>query len=323
MIKDLATAGRMIAALPSNARALIEPELPNWLEPRWFTGKTEAMAAAVGANIGWFDLGNDKDFAEVVRIATELKWVFTLLSGVDGLPLAELAARNIVLTNSPGLAAATVSEYVLLGMLSIAKGYRTMVRAQDRHEWLANPPGTAEITGSRALVVGYGAIGQTIEKRLQAFDIAVTVVRRNPSPDGHALGPDEWRARIGEFDWIILAAPATAVTGRMIGARELSAMKPSAVLLNVARGTLIDQDALVASLTKREIAAAFLDVTDPEPLPDDHPLWNLDNAHITMHLSGRSQTGVLERGSRRFLQNLPRIAAGMPPLFQVDLTHGY
>lgn len=314
---------RMIAALPAAARPYLEAHLPDWIEARWFTGKAEALAAGAGASIGWFDLANKEVFAEAVRNATNLKWLFSLFAGVDGLPLADLAARGIVFTNSPGLAAPAVSEYVLLGMLSIAKGYREMVHAQARNEWLANPPGKIELMGSHALLLGYGAIGRMLEERLKAFGVAVTAVRRTPDAGGRALGPDQWRARLGEFDWIILAAPATTETVRMIGASELAAMKKSAVLVNIARGTLVDQEALVMALTRRDIAAAFLDVTDPEPLPPDHPLWSLDNAHITMHMSGRSQTKVLHGASRRFLDNLARYRAGEPLLYQVDLALGY
>lgn len=314
---------RVIAALPHVARPYLESQLPDWVDVRWFHGKDEALVAGVEASIGWFDLGSMEAVTEIVRNAPRLKWLFSLLAGVDGMPLTDLAKRNIVFTNSPGLAAPTVSEYVLLGMLSIAKGYRAMVQAQGRHEWLANPPGTLEIMGTRALVIGYGALGQAIESRLKAFDIAVTVVRRTPDASGHALAPNQWRERLGEFDWVIVVAPATVETIHMFGADEFKAMKQSAVLLNFSRGSLVDQAALVSALQNRDIGGAFLDVTDPEPLPPDHVLWTLDNVHISMHLSGRSQTMAIPRASQRFLENLARFRDGRPLLHQVDLTLGY
>jgi phosphoglycerate dehydrogenase-like enzyme len=216
-----------------------------------------------------------------------------------------------------------VSEYVLLGMLSIAKGYREIIKAEMKHEWLTIPPGKVELMGSSALIVGYGSIGRMIEERLKAFGVTVTVVRRTPVSGEHALGPTQWRARLGEFDWIILTAPATTETTRMVGATELSAMKKTAVLVNVARGSLVDQDALVKTLVQRDIAAAFLDVTEPEPLPADHPLWSLENAHITMHLSGRSRTHEMPLTAKRFLENLHLYCEGKPLLYQVDLQLGY
>ena len=313
----------VIAALPTEARPYLEHQLPTGVEARWFNGKAEALVAGKGATVGWFDIGHRDDFADAVRNATDLKWLFTKLAGVDGLPLEELAARKIIFTNCPGLAAPTVSEYVLLGMLSIAKGYREIIKAEMKHEWLTIPPGKVELMGSSALIVGYGSIGRMIEERLKAFGVTVTVVRRTPVSGEHALGPTQWRARLGEFDWIILTAPATTETTRMIGAAELSAMKKTAVLVNVARGSLVDQDELVKTLVQRDIAAAFLDVTEPEPLPADHPLWSLENAHITMHLSGRSRTQEMPLTAKRFLENLHLYCEGKPLLYQVDLQLGY
>jgi len=208
-----------------------------------------------------------------------------------------------------------------MGMLTVAKGYREVVRGQDRHEWLKDSPGKRELYGSKALILGYGAIGQLVDERLAAFGVEVTKVRRQPGPG--TIGPDEWRARLGEFDWVILAVPATPETERMIGAAELAAMKPEAVLLNIARGAVVDQAALTAALAEKRIHAAFLDVTSPEPLPADDPLWSLDNAHVTMHLSGRAQDKVFVRAAERFLVNLGRYGRGEPLEPLVDYARGY
>jgi len=226
-----------------------------------------------------------------------------------------------VVTNGAGINAITIAEYVVMGMLTVAKGYREVVRAQDRREWLMDSPGKVELYGSNALLLGYGAIGKLIEERLKAFAVDVTVVRR--SPGANTLMPDQWRARLGEFDWVILAVPATPETDGMIGAAELAAMKPSATLINIARGAVVDQDALVTALDTKQIAAAFLDVTTPEPLPADDPLWSLDNAHVTMHLSGRAQDKMFFRSATRFLENLDRWHRGEPVEPRVDLSLGY
>ena len=137
------------------------------------------------------------------------------------------------------------------------------------------------------------------------------------------IAPDQWRARLGEFDWVILAVPATSETEGMIGAAELAAMKTDAVIVNIARGSVIDQPALVDALEKKAIGGAFLDVTTPEPLPADHPLWSLPNAHITMHLSGRAQDKMFVRSGQRFLENLDNYLNGRPlaPIF--DPAKGY
>jgi phosphoglycerate dehydrogenase-like enzyme len=137
------------------------------------------------------------------------------------------------------------------------------------------------------------------------------------------LGPEDWRARLAEFDWVIVAVPATAETDGMIGAGELAAMKPTATLINIARGSVVDQGALVAALQSGGIGHAFLDVTTPEPLPADDVLWTLPNAHVTMHLSGRAQDKMFVRSAERFLENLARWERGEPVGPQVDLARGY
>ena len=311
------------AALTAMIRPYVQGRLPDWLEPRWYASRDEAFAIVPGAEIGWLDFADKVAMSQAITLAKDLKWLNSVYAGVDGFPLPTLTERGVRVTNGVGINALTIAEYVVMGMLSIAKGYRAVVHAQQRHEWLAEAPGTAELLGSRALLLGYGAIGQLIETRLKAFGVEVSVVRRTPDAAGRTLGPDQWRARLGEFDWVILAVPATPETVRMVGAAELAAMKPTAVLLNIARGSVIDQAALVETLKARGIGAAFLDVTDPEPLPPEHPLWGLDNAHVTMHLSGRSQSTMFRRAAQRFLENLARYRAGEPLLHRVDLVLGY
>ncbi|UVO53382.1 D-2-hydroxyacid dehydrogenase [Sphingomonas sp. SUN039] len=309
------------ATLPALVRPLIESRLPDWLTPRWFATKDEAIALAADAEIGWFDFYEKPDMAAAIGHATAMRWLHTLYAGVDGIPLDQLARQGAVLTNGAGTNAVGIAEYVVMGMLSIAKGYREVVRAQDRHEWLQNPPSKVELAGTRALLLGYGAIGQLLLPRLTAFGIEVSVVRRSPGPD--MLGPDDWRPRLGEFDWVILAVPATPETDGMMDAAAIAAMKPGAVLLNIARGSVVDQDSLVEALAAKRIGGAFLDVTTPEPLPPEHQLWSLPNAHITMHLSGQAQEKMFLRGADRFLANLERWHRGEPLEHGVDLQLGY
>ena len=310
-----------LATLPALVRPLVEPHLPDWLEARWFMTSDEAFALAPDAEIGWFDMYEKRDMADAIGRTQRLRWLNSIYAGVDGMPLDHLRALGVSYTNGAGINAITIAEYVVMGMLTVAKGYDDVVRARDRREWLLDSPGKVELAGSKALLLGAGAIGGLIRTRLAAFDVAVTTVRRTPGPGD--LGPDDWRARLGDFDWIILAVPATVETDGMIGAPELAAMKPSAVLANIARGSVVDQDALIAALTSRSIAAAFLDVTTPEPLPHDHPLWTLPNAHLTMHLSGRAQDKMFVRSAERFLANLDRWHRGEPLQNVVDLARGY
>src|SRR5690349_17170957 len=193
------------------------------------------------------------------------------------------------------MTATAVAEFAVMTMLTTAKDFSAVVRAQDRREFLENAPGTRELLGSRALILGRGAIGQAIDRMLQGFGVETETVRRSSG-----VG---WKDRLGKFDWIVLALPGTAETRGLIGAAELAAMKREAVLVNFARADIVDEPALIDALRERRIAAAVLDVTDPEPLPPDHPLWQLDNAHITMHLSGIPTPASLRRAAERFARN--------------------
>lgn len=310
-----------ILAISGLIRPMLEPHLPANLDVRWFMTHEEAMDAVAEAEIGWFDMNDQAAMAETLRAAKKLKWLNSIYAGLDFLPMDVLIERGITVTNGAGINAITIAEYVLMGMLNIAKGYREVVRAQDRHEWLLDSPGKRELAGSKALLLGYGAIGRLIEPRLKAFDVDVTVVRR--SAGENTLGPDEWRARLGQFDWVILAVPSTPETEGMIGAAELAAMNRECVIVNIARGSVIDQPALIQALESKAIAGAFLDVTTPEPLPADHPLWSLDNAHVSMHLSGRAQSKMFIRSGERFLDNLGKYLRGEPVAPVFDPRLGY
>ena len=309
------------AALSAMIRPLVEPRLPEWIEPLWFTSKEQALDFAPQAEIGWFDLNEKEPMIEIARAATNLKWLNSIYAGLDFMPLDILKERGVVVTNGVGINAITIAEYVVMLMLSHAKGYRDVVRAQDRHEWLRDSPGKRELSGERVVLLGMGAIGSLIKTRLEAFDMTVVPVRRSGA-DG-ALRPGEWRQKLGEFDWVVLAVPSTPETKHMIGALELAAMRPNGVLVNIARGDVVDQEALVAALREEKIEAALLDVTDPEPLPQDHPLWELGNAQVTMHLSGRAQTKMFQRSADRFIENLERWHKGDPVQPQLDLELGY
>ena len=310
-------------ALPADLRATIAHRLPDWAVPVWFASREEGLAVASGAEVGWLDLVSRAAMSELIEAATSMRWFNTLYTGLDALPLETMRRRSVVVTNGSGLAGIPIAEYIVMAVLTMAKGFRSMMRAQERHEWLSQGPAQRELAGSRALLIGFGGIGQLVKPRLEALQVEVFVARRSGSGEDGFLGPGQWRPRLGEFDWVILAVPATADTLAMFGADEFKLMKPSAVLLNFARGSLVDTDALVDALNARTIGGAFLDVTQPEPLPPDHPLWSLDTVNLSMHLSGRTIGPVTERSVQRFLHNLDRYANGQPLTHTVDLTRGY
>jgi phosphoglycerate dehydrogenase-like enzyme len=311
----------MKAVLPALARPLVEPHLPAGLETRWFTTPEEAIAMVVDADIGWVDINKPEQWAAAVAAGKKLQWLSTIYAGLDRLDTRALHARGVRVTNGSGVNAHTVAEYAVMGCLVAAKRYDEVVRAADRHEWPLEAPGKLELFETSALIIGYGTIGRLIGERLAGFGVTVTGVTRSGA--GGTIGSDAWRARLGEFDWIILAAPATQESHAMIGAEELRAIKPSAWIVNVGRGELIDQEALIEAVAKRRIAGAFLDTVIPEPLPADHPLRTTPNIILSMHLSGRSQTRMFLRAAEMFVENLKAFLEGRPLRNQVDLAAGY
>ena len=312
----------MKAVLPAAARPLLEPHLPADLETAWFAKPDEANAMIADADIAWVDMQPTELVADAIRHAgPNLEWVSTIYAGLDAFPLDVLRDKGVTLTNGAGINAVAVAEYAVMAVLVAAKRFDTVLRAQDRHDWLKDAPGKIELAGTKALVIGYGTIGKMIGDRLSAFGVEVIGVTRT-GRDG-TVTPDAWRDRLDGFDWVILAAPSTNATQAMIGREELQRMKPSAWLINIARGDMIDDDALIAALTDGSIAGAVLDPTNPEPLPADHPLWSAPNAIVTMHLSGRSQTTMFARGAALFLENLAAFLAGRPMKNVADLDAGY
>ncbi|NIJ18511.1 phosphoglycerate dehydrogenase-like enzyme [Sphingomonas naasensis] len=311
----------MKAVLPALARPLVEPHLPAGLEVRWFTSAEEAEAMVADADIGWVDINRPPEWARAVAAGEKLQWLSTIYAGLDRLDTEQLRARGTRVTNGSGVNAHTVAEYAVMGALVAAKRYDQVVRIADRHEWPFDAPGKLELFETSALVIGYGTIGRLIGERLAGFGVTVTGVTRTGAPG--TILPDAWRTRLAAFDWVFLSAPATGESRAMIGEAELRAMKPSAWLINVGRGELVDQDALIEAVTKRRIAGAFLDTVTPEPLPPEHPLWSTPNILHSMHLSGRSQTRMFVRAAELFVRNLHAFIAGDPLENEVDLEAGY
>ena len=307
--------------LPASFQPMLEARLPSQMQPLWWKTPDELEQLAPRAEIGWFDLFAKPSALRALASARDLRWLNTAFAGVDWLPLGDLHQRGVTLTNGSGLTAVTVAEFTVMGMIAIARDYRTIVRAQDAGEWIEGEGGDRELAGSRALLLGYGSIGRRIGMLLRALGMDVVPVRSRPSAE--ALGPDDWRGRLDEFDWIVLSLPATRSTAGLISSDEFAAMKQSAILVNVGRAETVDQVRLARALSERRIAAAMLDLTDPEPLPPGHSLWELDNVHITMHRAGRPTPASRRRAADRFAANCASYLAGAPLEARVNLLRGY
>lgn len=310
-------------AIPAGMREALQPRLDSRIEVSWFHDTESGIGAAADSDVLWIGspaFGRGEDIERAIEAARRLRWLTTPAAGVEGMPLQAIASRGLTLTNGAGLHAVPIAEFVVMAMLAAAKEFREFVRAQDRSEWMSQPPTLGELQGSSALIVGLGGIGQAIAERLRAFGVEVTGVRRSGA--GGSLRPEQWRDRLAGFDWVIIAAPLTGGTTHVIGESELRAMKRTAWLVNIARGGLVDQTMLVRALREGWIGGAYLDVTDPEPLPSESPLWTIPNVIISPHSSALSAR-LYERVAELFFDNLDRFLSGRPLRNVVDLGAGY
>ncbi|HVC76683.1 MAG TPA: D-2-hydroxyacid dehydrogenase [Candidatus Micrarchaeaceae archaeon] len=311
----------MKVVLPERLRSVLL-RLPSDPEIAWYTDIDSCIAAIPGAEVVWVQFGLT-DIDTVFRAGTDLKWVTSAATGVDGWPLDVLRQRHVVLTNGAGVGAIPISEYVVMGLLAGLKGLPELVRAQDRREWLkGSPPSLAELHGKRSLVYGYGGIGRAIAERLRPFGVTVTGVRRNPGGEAGVIASDDWEARLPETDLLILSVPLTGATSALVGKDQLAALPKGAWVANIARGGLIDQEALVAALKSGHLGGAYLDVTDPEPLPSDSDLWSMPNVIITPHTSWATEH-LMDRAAEIFVDNFNRYLRGEPLRNVVDIEAGY
>lgn len=312
----------MKLALPQSMRGEVEARLPKDLEVSWYEGPAEDSGSLAEAEAAWINILDGDGQARAVAAGPKLKWVHTIQAGVNTWPLQRMRERGLVFTNGAGLAAPAIAEFVVMGMLALIKNLKGLIELQAERRWAPWSLGGGDLAGARVLIVGYGSIGREIARRLAAFDAEITGARRHPEGEPGVIGPDAWRARLAEFDWVVLAAASTSETRSMIGVAELAAMKPGAGIVNVARGDLIDQPALIAALKNGRLGGALLDVTDPEPPPKDDPIWTAPDALLTSHSSAVSQT-FYKRAAALFLDNLDRYRSGQPLRNRVDLELGY
>lgn len=224
---------------------------------------------------------------ELLRVADQLEWFAGMYAGYGHLPMDELEERGVTVTNAAGVHAPNVAEHVLGMLLTFERDLLRAIEQGRKGEWRGFTPD--ELGGKTTLVVGLGNIGNAICERLAAFDVHTVGIRRSPENGGTAdevHGPDGLEETLATADHVVLACPLTQATRRLIDREALVTMRTDAVLVNVARGEVVDTDALLWALRRNAIAGAALDVTDPEPLPPDHPLWDLGNVLVTPHNAG-------------------------------------
>ncbi|MFP9192095.1 D-2-hydroxyacid dehydrogenase [Natronosalvus vescus] len=223
--------------------------------------------------------------------ADDLRWFACAYAGTGHLPLEALAERNVSVTNASGVHGPNISEHVLGAILSFTRRFHVGARRQRRREWRHYQ--AHELQGSTVTVVGLGAIGQAVCERLEPFGVETLGVRYSPEKDGpvdevFGFDADSLHEALSRTDYLVLACPLTEETRGLIDEAAFNTLAPQTVLINVARGPVVDTDALVGALRRNGIRGASLDVTDPEPLPEDHPLWTFENVQITPHNSGHT-----------------------------------
>ena len=274
------------------------------------------------AEVAWgtFDLfvegGQGRKFLGIVTRAPSLQWFQSMAAGFDNPMFPALAGRGVRLTVTHANAV-SIAEYVIHAVLDQFLGAKVWRAQQERREWKTHE--FREIEGTTWLVIGLGSIGSRVATRATAFGATVIGCRRNPSPDDPAhrvVTPAELPSFVGEADVVVVAAPAGRETDQLVDATFLDAMKPASVLVNVARGSLVDEDALLEALDRGTPEAAILDVVATEPLPGDHPLWSHPAVTITPH-NAAFGTGRDQRQAELFATNLDRFLAGGPLVHEV------
>lgn len=289
----------------------------------------EAARAIDGAEI-YFGLGLPRDLLLAGLAGGRLRWIHTGAAGVASLLHDELVDSGIVLTNSAGIHAVPVAETVAGMMLHFARGLDYAVRAQQRSEWRSedyerSDNGIRELAGSTLGIVGYGGIGREVARRARALDMHVAALRRTPGHDDLAelvTGEDALGRLLEMSDVVVLSVPATTATRGMIGRAELSRLPRGAVLINVARGSVVDEAALLDALRSGHLRGAGLDVFEREPLPPASPFWGLPNVLITPHVSSTSPR-YWEREAELILTNVRRYLEGGTLINVVDPGAGY
>jgi D-2-hydroxyacid dehydrogenase (NADP+) len=252
----------------------------------------------------------------VLRRSPGLAWVHTHSAGADRPIYAELQARGVAVSTSAGANAEVVAQTALGGVLALSRRFPQLMAAQARREWapLIAGPLPPDLAGQTAVLVGWGGIAQRLHAWLTMLGLQVIVVRHGAEPAGpgiETLRYGELPAVLPRAQWLLLACPLSASTRRLVDAAALATLPAGAMLVNVARGEVIDEAALIAALRSGRLRGAFLDVFEHEPLPADSPLWALQNVMLTPHSAGQS-AGNAAREAAIFTGNLGRWLRGEP-----------
>jgi len=340
LLLDLAATSRNWALPPDSARRLREATPPDWevLEVSAATssdgdgpalGSDEAVRLIADAEV-YFGFGFSNELNAAAR---KLRWVHSAAAGVGNVLGTGIERTDVLLTNSAGVHGAPIAEYVVAGVLHFMRGLDVAIAQQGRREWnkaffVATDSPLRELGAARVLIVGAGGLGSEAARRFAAFGARCTGIRRRPelgAPEGfHAVfGPDALERLLPEADVLVLAAPLTADTRELMTRDRLALLPAGAIVVNVARGALLDEEAVADLLGEGRLRGAVLDVFRTEPLATTSRLWQLPGVLATPHVSPVSPGRFWPRQLDLFLDNWRRYLAGQPLRNLVDKQAGY
>ena len=295
-------------------------------ETEFFSKADDALSAAREAEIIFGDR------MELVRAAEKLRWICTSFAGVNNFDLSYLEERNIALTNSSGAYGITIAEHMIMVLTILLRNIPTYERLKHERVWQGGYP-TKTISGSRVLILGTGDIGSNTAVRLRGFGPeSIRGLNRSgrapEEPGKNAFDRVEKIEEIEKFlpdtDILLTCLPGTKDTEGILSAERIALLPKGAYIVNVGRGSAIDEDALITALKEGRIAGAALDVLRNEPLPKESPLWDVDRLYLTPHIAGQETAPVTRRLiAEMFIEDLKNYAAGMPLKHRVDLKAGY
>jgi phosphoglycerate dehydrogenase-like enzyme len=313
---------RAIEAVAPRIKVVTFPQIAS-LRPMESGVKEEILRGLAPVEVMLVQANTTREYYDA---APGLKWVQVIAAGVERMADDGLLKRGFQVTNIKGLSAPAIAEWVLGTMVMLEKGLHTSLRDQVEHRWGRHFVG--ELSGKTVGVVGMGAIGRETARRAQVFGMRVVATRRTAGPGASDPDCDELLSHaaldrlLEQSDYVVLSVPLTPETHHLIGEAQFKKMKPTAKIVNVARGPVIDQQALIKALKEGRIGGAALDVTDPEPLPPESELWDIPSVIITPHISG-SIDNYVGRANEVFTDNLRRYLAGEQLRNLVDPELGY
>ena len=299
-------------------------KLPDSVQVRYVTQEADIASAVSGADVA-FGWGFKSQLTKAVwRAGDALRWVHWCGSGVDSIVDEALVDSEVILTNSRGTVSRGMAEFTLALILAFAKKLPDTLRFQTHHQWTHQL--NEQIVGASALVIGVGSIGREIGRVLSAVGLEVDGMgrhRREWDADFRKIyAVDELDTRLPYYDYVVLILPSTSQTTHLFGAKQFDLMKSTARLINLARGTIVDERALIDALDRGDLAGAGLDVFESEPLPARSPLWDMKNVIVSPHVSGEFE-GYEAVVADLFVENVRRYMSDEPLLNVIDKRIGF